>query len=233
MTPLSVNYRVTIKDLPEELRPRERLFHFGPEALSEAELLAILLRTGTDKASALDLAGELLSRFEGLRGLAAAGLEELNEVRGMGPAKGAQIKAALELGRRLVASPTAVRPVVRTPEDGAALVMEDFRHLDREHFGVLILNTKNQVLAVERVAVGTLNTTTVHPREVFKCAVRRSAAALILVHNHPSGDPTPSRQDLELTRRLAEAGEMMGIHVLDHLIIGDNRFVSLKAEGHL
>lgn len=195
--------------------------------------MAILLRTGTSQVSALDLAGELLARFEGLRGLLAAGLEELGAVRGMGPAKAAQVKAALELGRRLAATRQSARPVVRTPDDAAAVVMEDFRHLDREHFAALVLNTKNQVLAVERVAVGTLNTTTVHPREVFKCAVRRSAAALILVHNHPSGDPTPSRQDLELTKRLAEAGEIMGIAILDHLIIGDNRYTSLKAEGHL
>jgi len=222
-----------MKDLPEELRPRERLQRHGAETLSEAELLAILLRTGTSRASALDLAGELLARFEGLRGLLAAGTDELAAVRGMGPAKAAQVKAALELGRRLAASRQGARPTVRTPDDAAAVVMEEFRHQDREHFAVLVLNTKNQVLAVERVAVGTLNSTTVHPREVFKCAVRRSAAALILVHNHPSGDPTPSRQDLDLTRRLAEAGEIMGIAILDHLIIGDNRYTSLKAEGYL
>ena len=230
---MGVEYRFTIKEMPEEMRPRERMLRNGPEALTDVELIAILLRSGTPTSTALELAAQLLARFEGIRGLMAAGIEELQEVKGIGPAKAIEVRAALELGRRVAAAPAAERPVIRTPDDAAAVVMENFRHLDREHFGVLVLNTKHQVLAHERVSVGTLNSSSVHPREVFKNAVRRNAAALVLVHNHPSGDPTPSRQDIELTRRLVEAGQIMGIEILDHIIVGDNKYTSFKAEGLL
>ncbi|MDP3044353.1 MAG: DNA repair protein RadC [Eubacteriales bacterium] len=230
---MGVEYRFTIKEMPEEMRPRERMLRNGPEALTDVELIAILLRSGTPTSTALELAAQLLARFEGIRGLMAAGIEELQEVKGIGPAKAIEVRAALELGRRVAAAPAVGRPVIRTPDDAAAVVMENFRHLDREHFGVLVLNTKHQVLAHERVSVGTLNSSSVHPREVFKNAVRRNAAALVLVHNHPSGDPTPSRQDIELTRRLVEAGQIMGIEILDHIIVGDNKYTSFKAEGLL
>lgn len=226
-------YRVTIKDMPRESRPRERLLREGAGALTDIELLAVLLRTGTPAASAVELAAALLARFGSLRALVEASVEELSGLAGVGPAKAAVIKAALELGRRVAASRDGSRPAVRSPADAAALVMEEMRHLDREHFWALLLNTKNQVLAREVVAIGTLNSSAVHPRELFKSAVRRSAAALILVHNHPSGDPAPSQEDLAVTRRLVEAGRILGIEVLDHLIIGDNRYVSLKAEGLL
>lgn len=224
-------YRTAIKDLPEDQRPRERLLREGPGLLTDGELLAILLRTGTADASAVDLATHLLSRFGGLRALVQAGAEELGAVKGIGPAKAAQVKAALELGRRVASSCPETRPTIRNPEDAAYLVMEEMRHLDREYFSVLLLNTKNQVVARETVSIGTLNSSTVHPRELFKSAIRRSAAAVILVHNHPSGDPTPSREDIEVTRRLMQAGEIVGIEVLDHLIIGDNKYTSLKAKG--
>ncbi len=230
---MGVEYRLTIKQMPEEMRPRERMLRYGPEALTEVELIAILLRSGTPTTTSLELASQLLACFEGIRGLMAAGVEELQGVKGVGPAKATEIRAALELGRRVAAAPPAERPVIRTPEDAAAVVMEDFRHLDREHFSVLVLNTKHQVLATERVSVGTLNSSSVHPREVFKSAVRRSAAALVLVHNHPSGDPTPSRQDIELTGRLVEAGKIMGIEILDHIIVGDKKYTSLRAEGFI
>lgn len=228
---MSAEYRVMIREMPAEMRPRERMLQYGPEALSEVELIALLLRSGTASVSALELATLLLAQFRGVRGLMQAGVHELQTVKGIGPAKAAEIKAALELGRRVAISPAARRPVIRSPEDATSLVMEDYRHLDREHFGVLLLNTKHHVLGEERVSVGTLNSSNVHPREVFKSAVRRSAAALILVHNHPSGDPTPSRQDIELTQRLVEAGTLMGIKILDHLIIGDNKYISFRAEG--
>lgn len=228
---MAVEYHLTIKEMAVELRPRERLAVHGAQSLSDAELLAILLRSGTVTATAIDLANQLLTRFSGLRGLMDTEVEELQIVKGIGLAKAAQIKAALELGRRSASHPGERRPVVRTPEEAAGLVMEEMRYLDREHFWALVLNTKNQVLAVEKVSVGTLDSSAVHPRELYKNAIRKSAAALILIHNHPSGDPTPSQQDLDLTRRLVEAGEIIGIRVLDHIIIGDNKFTSLKAEG--
>ncbi|MCL4426106.1 MAG: DNA repair protein RadC [Firmicutes bacterium] len=229
-----MDYHLSIKDLPEADRPRERLFRFGPEALSNAELLALLLRTGNKGESALDLAHRLLSlaakQGGGFRYLITASLEELSHIRGIGAAKASLIKAALEIGRRLAIS-TETKPVVKSPRDVGNLVMEKMRYLDREHFEVLLLDTKNQVLAMELISVGTLNSSVVHPREVFKVAIKRSAAGIVLVHNHPSGDPTPSRDDLEVSRRLVEAGRLLGIDVLDHVIIGDNRFLSFKEAG--
>lgn len=227
--PAGVAYRVAMRDLPEAARPRERLWREGPGALSETELLAIVLRTGSKEGSALDLAKYLLRAFGGLAGLSGAAPEELSAVKGMGQAKAAQVGAALELGRRL-GEGSVPRPAVNNPEDAARLVMGRMHCLDREEFRVILLNTKNRVIQVETVAVGTLNSSGVEPREVFKNAIRRSAAAVILVHNHPSGDPTPTRQDIGLTQRLVQAGELVGIEILDHIIIGDNKYVSLKAE---
>ena len=233
LKPGRAEYRVAIKDMPEELRPRERLLKEGPQFLSDIELLAIMLRTGSADASAMELAGGLLGHFGGLRQLLDASTEELSAFKGVGPAKVAQIKAALELGRRVAMAAAWDRPSIRSPENAAALVMEEMRHLDREHFWALLLNAKNQVLAREVISIGTLNFSAIHPRELFKSAIKRSAAGLILVHNHPSGDPTPSRQDIEATRRLVEAGNIIGIDVLDHLVIGDNKFTSFKVKGLL
>ena len=186
----SVLYQQTMmREIPPDLRPRERLINEGPEALSDIELLAILVRTGTASASALTVATALLSRFGDLRSLMQSSVEELSTVKGIGPAKGAQVKAALEIGRRVSATSAGVRLSIRNPEDAAGMVMEEMRYLDREHFYALILNTKNQVMAREKISIGTLNSSAVHPRELFKAAIRRSAAAIILVHNHPSGDP--------------------------------------------
>ncbi|ABO51059.1 DNA replication and repair protein RadC [Desulforamulus reducens MI-1] len=220
-----------IRELPPEMRPRERMLKEGAGSLTEIDLLAIMLRTGTSKVSVLELAAELFSHFKDLRALSQATIEELSQIKGVGPVKAVQVKAALELGRRLAAMPAETRVIIRCPEDVCGLVMEDLRDLDREHFLALLLNTKNQVLARETISIGTLNSSVVHPRELFKVAIRRSAASMILVHNHPSGDPTPSREDIVLTKRLIEAGEIIGIDVLDHIIIGDNKFTSLKSKG--
>ncbi|NPV73841.1 MAG: DNA repair protein RadC [Pelotomaculum sp.] len=222
-----------MKELPEDLRPRERLLKAGAGVLSEIELLAILLGTGSREATALELASQIMARFGSLRLLVDATVEELSEVKGVGLAKASQVKAALELARRLSQLTGPRRPAIRSPDDAAGLVMEEMRHLDREHFRALLLNTKNQVIGVDKVSVGTLNSSTVHPRELFRNAIKRSAAAIILVHNHPSGDPTPSREDLDVTGRLKEAGRIIGIEVLDHIVIGDNNFISLKAKGLL
>lgn len=226
-------YRVSIKSLPQDLRPRERLAAGGPEALSNAELLAIILRTGWQQENALDLAQRLLAEPRGLRFLAEASFEELASFKGVGPAKAAQVKAAVELGRRLAQAGRVGRPVIHSPLDVAALLMEEMRYLDREHFRALSLNTKNQVLSLDNISIGSLNSSIVHPREVFKRAITNSAAAVILVHNHPSGDPAPSREDIEVTKRLVQAGKILGIAVLDHIIIGDGRYLSFKEKGLL
>lgn len=228
-----VQYHLAIKEMPSDLRPRERLLKEGAGALTDIELLAILLRTGTTSASVLELAAHIMSRFRDLRSLLHASVEELSSVKGVGSVKAAQVKAALEFGRRVGSAAEEKRPVIKSPEDAAGLVMEDMRYLDREHFRALLLNTKNQVIFLDTVSIGTLNSSAAHPRELFKNAIKRSAAAIILLHNHPSGDPTPSKDDLEVTRRLLDAGRIIGIDVLDHIIIGDNKFTSLKANGFI
>lgn len=221
----------TMKDLPEVERPRERLHKYGAEALSTPELLAILLRTGTSQMNVLELAHHLLSAFGGLRNLVKADMEDLKKVKGMGDCKAAEVKAAIELGKRIGALDREEKQVIRTPKDAAELVMHEMRFLDREHFRAILLDVKNQVLDVVTVSVGTLNSSLVHPRELFKDAIRVSSAGVILVHNHPSGDPTPSEDDKGLTIRLCEAGKILGIRIVDHIVIGDKRYVSFREEG--
>lgn len=227
-----MDYR-RLKDLPEDLLPRERLFQVGPEMLSNKEVLAILLRTGLKGENVLDFAERLLIEAGGLAGLARMNVHELTQLYGLGQAKAAELKAALELGRRSVSADPMTRPVVNSPQDIAHLVMEEMRYLDREHFRVVCLSTKNHVLGISGISMGSLNSSLVHPRECFKEAIRRNSNAIILLHNHPSGDPTPSREDLEVTRRLTDGGQILGIEVLDHVIIGDNRYISLKERGIL
>ncbi|MGE5453751.1 MAG: RadC family protein [Methylocystaceae bacterium] len=222
----------TIPELPPDLRPRERLKEHGAGALSNAELLAILLGSGTRSQTALGLAAELLSHNEGLRYLAISSLSELEQIKGVGLAKASRIKAALELGRRL-ALQSLDRPLVKSAEDVKNMVMDEMRIFDREHFRALYLDRKLKLIAMEEIAVGGLSSAVIHPREVFKPAVQRSAASIILIHNHPSGDPTPSAEDIELTRRLKEAGQIMGIDIIDHIVIGDNRYASLNNLGLL
>ncbi|MDD4657542.1 MAG: DNA repair protein RadC [Eubacteriales bacterium] len=215
------------------MRPREKLLRYGPGILSVQELLAIIIRTGSRDANAIQLAESILYQFNDLRGVNNAGIEELcAAAAGIGNAKAAQIKAALELGRRLSQQDSQVVRV-KSPQDVAAWVMEDLRYLQHEQFRILLLNTKNVIIACEEVSRGSLNSSIVHPREVFARAIRRSAAAVILVHNHPSGDPTPSQEDINITRRLVEVGRLVGIEVLDHLVIGDGVFASLKEKGYV
>lgn len=220
-----------LKELPADERPREKMWAKGPEALSNAELLAILIRTGVPGQSALRLAEKLLLAWDGLGGLAAVTMAELARFNGMGPAKAATVAAALELAKRLAAEKGAPRRVIRTPRDVADLLLPQMRYLRREHFVILLLNTKNRVLACSTVSIGSLNASIVHPRELFREAISRSAAHIVLVHNHPSGDPTPSPEDVALTRRLVEGGRLLDVGVLDHVIIGDGRYVSLKEQG--
>ncbi|MDZ5470815.1 DNA repair protein RadC (plasmid) [Bacillus sp. 31A1R] len=222
-----------IKDFPEEDRPRERFEKNGPESLSNHELIALLLRTGTKDESVLQLANRLLAHFEGLRLLKDATLDEITEIKGIGKAKAIQVLAAVEIGRRVANLAYNDRYVIRSPEDGANYVMHDMRFLSQEHFVCIYLNTKNQVLHKKTVFIGSLNASIVHPREVFKEAFRRSAASIICAHNHPSGDPTPSREDIEVTKRLLECGKLLGIDLLDHIIIGENKFVSMKEKGYV
>jgi DNA repair protein RadC len=222
-----------IRDFPQDERPRERFVQHGPQSLSNHELIAILLRTGTKDESVLQLSNRLLAHFEGLRDLKSATLEEITSIKGIGSAKAIQILTAVELGRRVSNLSYHDRYVIRSPEDGAKYVMNDMRFLSQEHFVCLYLNTKNQVLHKQTIFIGSLNASIVHPREVFKQALKRSAASVICFHNHPSGDPTPSKEDIEVTKRLSECGKIIGIDLLDHLIIGENKFVSLKEKGYL
>lgn len=222
-----------IKDYPLQERPRERLLLDGPDTLSNYELLAILLRTGTKQMSAIQLSHHILQHFEGLRHLKDASIGELKEINGIGPAKAVELIAAIEIGKRISRLQFEERYTIRSPEDGARYLMDELRFLHQEHFVCLYLNTKNQVLHKKTVFIGSLNTSIVHPREVFKEGLKRSCASIICFHNHPSGDPAPSREDIEVTKRLVECGKMLGIEVLDHIIIGDQKYVSLKEKGYV
>ncbi len=224
-------YSITIREMPDEERPRERMLLAGPSALSSAELIAILLRTGTQERSALGLGEYILSQFGGLRGVACAGVESLTTVKGIGSTKAVQIQAAVELGRRIAVIDAENRPCIQSPQDVANLLMPELRDLQQEHFKSLLLDSKNKVIKSYTVTKGILDSSLVHPREVFREAIVASAASIIVAHNHPSGDPTPSPEDRKVTARLLEAGNIVGIDLLDHIVIGHNRWVSLKQMG--
>ena len=224
--------RYTIKQLPPELRPRERLLAAGPSALSDGELLGLLFGIGSREKTAVELAGEVISEAGGLHGLYDVSVHELTRVNGIGEAKACIILAAVELGRRIGQVRNPGRPVISSPADVERLLRGRIANLDRENFVVVLLNTKNEVIETSTVSVGTLSASLVHPREVFKPAIRASAASVVLAHNHPSGKVEPSREDREVTRRLGEAAEVLGIEVLDHVIMGDGYF-SMKEHGML
>jgi len=222
----------TIHDLPTAERPRERLQKLGADALSAQEILALILGRGIAGESVIVTTQRLLSQFGNLKGLASASLEELSQVKGIGLAKASQIKAAFELAKRAEGySEAGDKPSVKTPEEVVNLVKGRLKGKKKEYFLALLLDTRNKLIKLSEISVGSLDSSIVHPREVFKEAISASAASVIFVHNHPSGDPTASEDDIKLTKRLAEAGEIVGIDVLDHLIIGDKNDLSLKREG--
>lgn len=220
-------WRPRVRDLPVREQPVNRLREVGPTALSTAELLACLLQT----SDALHQAQELLVKFEGLLGLARACEAEVVQVEGIGPSQAARLKAALEVGRRLMVHPAEDRPQVRSPADAAQLLMAEMSLLEQEHLRLVLLDTKNYVLGIPTVYVGSLNTTLIRIGELFRYALRQNCAALIVIHNHPSGDPSPSPEDVIVTTKIVEAGQLLDVAVLDHLIIGRGRFVSLKERG--
>ncbi len=226
-----VEYRPMIRDLPTGERPRERLLHYGAGALSTAELLAIILRVGTSGENVVRVAEKLLARHDGLPGMAQATIQELCQDKGVGEAKAIQIKAALELGRRLLVAAPHERPQIRQPADAANLLMAEMQLLAQEHLRTVLLDTRNRVISTPTIYVGSLNAASVRVGETFREAIRANSAAMILVHNHPSGDPTPSPEDVQVTRQIVEAGSLLNIDVLDHLIIGRQRFVSMKERG--
>ena len=224
----SVEYRARIRDLPAGDRPRERLRDAGAGALSNQELLAILLRTGAAQESALAVASRLLGRFDGLVGLARADFAELCAERAVGEAKAAQVLASLELGRRLAAARPEERVVIRTSRDVSRLLQAEMGLLHQEHLRVLLLNTRNQVLGISDVYHGSVHTAVVRIGELFRDALRQNAPAIILVHNHPSGDPTPSAEDIAMTEQAIAAGELLSIEVLDHVVLAQGRFASMQ-----
>lgn len=222
----------TIKDLPLSERPREKLYSLGVEALSNVELLAIIIRTGTVEDSAIDLARHILSLDErGIAHLADVTLEELIQIKGIGHSKACQILSAIEFGKRINRKGPLDKIKVTSPIVLADLLIQDMRYLSKEHFKIAILDTKNQILSIEDISIGTLNASIVHPRDVFKVAIKKNANSIILIHNHPSGDTTPSNEDINITNRLIDGGNLMGIKVLDHIIIGDNKYLSFKEKN--
>jgi DNA repair protein RadC len=224
-------YRTLIKEMPASERPRERLALYGEAALSNAELLAIALATGTRRENVVGLAQRLLMTFNGLDGLAHASYAELCDVSGIGPAKAAQIKAALALGRRLILAANAGRPQITSPDDAAQLLLAAMSGEVQEQLRVILLDTRHHVLRMAVVYVGNANSAVVRMSEVFRDAIKDNATAIIVAHNHPSGDPTPSPEDLALTVEIVKAGKLLDIEVLDHIIVGQSTYVSLKQRG--
>jgi DNA repair protein RadC len=230
--PKRLEYHATLHDLPTDERPRERLRAHGPQALSNAELLAIILRTGTSRDNVLELAGKLLARYSGLGGLLTIDFSQLSKEHGLGEAKCCQIKAALELGKRLGRQQLDEKYQIKSPRDAANLVMVEMTYLDHEQMRVLALDTKNQVVENSSLYRGTVNSSVLRVAEIFRPAITRNCPAVLVCHNHPSGDPTPSPEDIAVTEQLVQAGKLLEIELVDHLIIGNHRYTSLKEQLH-
>lgn len=226
------DYKIKILDMQKEERPRERLLKNGASALSDSELLAIILRTGSKKENVINLSQRILGEYN-IKQLSQINITQLMKVHGIKESKAAQISACFEIARRLESFNDVEKPKISSPEDVYRRLFPRMREQKKEMFIELCLDTKNQILKEEVISVGSLNANVVHPREVFKLALTESAAHIIVAHNHPSGDPTPSREDIEITKKLVETGNIMGITVLDHVIIGDGRHFSLKEAGHI
>ena len=218
----------TVRDLPRQERPRERLQKFGPEALSAQELLALVIGRGIPKKSVMNIAQELLTKFGNIKAIGQATIEELSQIKGIGLAKAAQIKACFELGRREELEPEIKNFDIKDPEAVVRAIRASIRDKAKEHFKLILLNPRNRIIGISTISIGTLNASLVHPSEDFKDAITHSAASVVLAHNHPSGDPEPSEDDIKITKKLVESGKILGIEVLDHIIIGKNNFCSFK-----
>ena len=221
----------TVRDLPRQERPRERLQKFGPEALSAQELLALVIGRGIPKKSVMSIAQELLVKFGNVRAISHATIEELSQIRGIGLAKAAQIKACFELGKRQDLEPESIDFDIKDPQSVVKAIRASIKDKAKEHFKLILLNPRNRIIGISTISIGTLNAILVHPREVFKDAITHSAASVVLAHNHPSGDPEPSEDDIKITKKLVESGKILGIEVIDHIIIGKNNFCSYKERG--
>lgn len=222
-----------IKDLPENERPRERLLRYGPEMLSNVELLAVLLGCGSKNENIMSLSSRIIHKKGGLSGIMKSSLEDFVDIKGIGNAKASKLLAVIELSKRLNSFKDGDNYKISNSKDAASLVMGEMQSLNQENLVVVMLNTKNIVINVKTVFVGSLNSSIVHPREVFSDAIKKSSASIIICHNHPSGDPSPSEEDIKVTYRLSKCGEILGIDLLDHLIIGNGKYISLKEKGIL
>ncbi|MFW5787695.1 MAG: RadC family protein [Halanaerobiales bacterium] len=227
----SIEYRCTIKELPEEERPREKLLKYGVEQLSNAELIALIIRSGVKKRTAVELAQDIINYAGGLRGIIDSSVEEFKNIKGVGLAKATQLRAVIELSKRIFSAGKKEKMVVKTPQEVFRLIMPGLRYSKQEVFGLVLLDIKNCVISTPYISKGGLNSSIVHPRDVFREAIRRNSAAIILFHNHPSGVPEPSKEDIILSKRLIKSGKIIGIDVLDHIIVGDNIYISMKEQG--